>query len=137
MQSLLHCSRAVATFGGMPKRIQRKRERGWRQPEGVIYVGRPTRWGNKFQPFTSATVFPLEVGVELLPSRVPTGSLKVEVRSIEHSLAWYRIWVISVMHIHHCLNKDFLAPLRGRDLSCWCPLDRPCHADILLELANK
>ncbi|WP_245584702.1 DUF4326 domain-containing protein [Salipiger mucosus] len=27
--------------------------------------------------------------------------------------------------------------LRGRDLACWCPLDRPCHADILLELANK
>lgn len=26
--------------------------------------------------------------------------------------------------------------LRGRDLVCWCPLDQPCHADVLLELAN-
>ncbi len=26
--------------------------------------------------------------------------------------------------------------LRGRDLCCWCPLDQPCHADVLLELAN-
>ena len=26
--------------------------------------------------------------------------------------------------------------LRGRDLACWCPLDRPCHGDVLLELAN-
>jgi hypothetical protein len=26
--------------------------------------------------------------------------------------------------------------LTGRDLACWCPLDRPCHADVLLELAN-
>jgi len=26
--------------------------------------------------------------------------------------------------------------LRGKDLACWCPLDQPCHADVLLELAN-
>lgn len=32
----------------MPKRIQRKRTRGWRMPEGVVYVGRPTKWGNPF-----------------------------------------------------------------------------------------
>ena len=31
---------------------------------------------------------------------------------------------------------EWLAPLRGRDLACWCPLDQPCHADVLLELAN-
>jgi hypothetical protein len=27
--------------------------------------------------------------------------------------------------------------LRGRDLVCWCPLDQACHADVLLELANR
>jgi hypothetical protein len=26
--------------------------------------------------------------------------------------------------------------LEGKDLDCWCPLDQPCHADLLLELAN-
>lgn len=26
--------------------------------------------------------------------------------------------------------------LRGKDLACWCSLDRPCHADVLLEIAN-
>lgn len=26
--------------------------------------------------------------------------------------------------------------LRGKDLLCWCPLDQPCHADVLLEIAN-
>ncbi|ASR44920.1 hypothetical protein BEN78_04830 [Xanthomonas citri pv. mangiferaeindicae] len=30
-----------------------------------------------------------------------------------------------------------LAPLRGRNLACWCPLDGPCHADVLLALANR
>jgi uncharacterized protein DUF4326 len=29
------------------------------------------------------------------------------------------------------------AALRGRDLACWCPLDVPCHADVLLEVANQ
>ena len=28
------------------------------------------------------------------------------------------------------------AELRGQDLSCWCAPDLPCHADVLLELAN-
>lgn len=28
------------------------------------------------------------------------------------------------------------AELRGHDLACWCPLDQPCHADVLLEIAN-
>ena len=30
-----------------------------------------------------------------------------------------------------------VAELRGKDLACWCPLDEPCHADVLLELANS
>ncbi len=30
-----------------------------------------------------------------------------------------------------------LTELHGRDLCCWCPLDQPCHADVLLELANQ
>jgi hypothetical protein len=29
-----------------------------------------------------------------------------------------------------------LTPLRGKDLACWCPLAHPCHADVLIELAN-
>lgn len=26
--------------------------------------------------------------------------------------------------------------LRGKNLACWCALDKPCHADVLLEIAN-
>lgn len=32
---------------------------------------------------------------------------------------------------------DRLPRLRGRNLACWCQLDQPCHADVLLELANR
>ena len=27
--------------------------------------------------------------------------------------------------------------LCGKDLACLCPLDQPCHADVLLKAANK
>jgi hypothetical protein len=30
-----------------------------------------------------------------------------------------------------------VAELRGKNLACFCPFDRACHADVLLELANK
>ena len=29
-----------------------------------------------------------------------------------------------------------LHELRGKNLACWCKLDEPCHADVLLKLAN-
>ena len=32
----------------MPKRIQRKRTKGWKMPDGAVYVGRPTKWGNPY-----------------------------------------------------------------------------------------
>lgn len=32
--------------------------------------------------------------------------------------------------------ERFAEALRGRDLMCTCPLDAPCHADVLLRLAN-
>ena len=34
-------------------------------------------------------------------------------------------------------NGTNLRELRGKNLACWCPLDQPCHADILLEYANE
>ncbi len=30
-----------------------------------------------------------------------------------------------------------LSPLRGRNLACWCKPGTPCHADVLLEFANR
>ena len=33
----------------MAKRIQLKRTKGWKMPEGAIYVGRGSKWGNPFK----------------------------------------------------------------------------------------
>jgi hypothetical protein len=32
--------------------------------------------------------------------------------------------------------EQLVAPLRGKNLACWCSLDQPCHADVWLEVAN-
>lgn len=98
----------------IPKRIQRKRTKGWRMPEGAVYVGRPSRWGNQY--------------------RVDDESGRYFKWDHETVVKLHRLWITAPW------NEDaleaFLAPLRGRDLACWCPLDQPCHADVLLELAN-
>jgi hypothetical protein len=58
---------------------------------------------------------------------------KVRDYGLEKCLSLYRKYVENKLKT----EPDFLEPLRGKDLVCWCPLDKPCHADILLELANK
>jgi len=87
----------------VPVRIQRKRVKGWRMPEGAIYVGRGSRWGN-----------PYRIGTCLIPDA------RAAVDAFAANLP---------------LSID-LSALRGRDIVCWCPLDQPCHGDILLRIAN-
>lgn len=99
------------------KRIQRSRARGWRMPEGAVYVGRPSRWGN-----------PWRLG-SLNIAHQPDGSAW----TAEDVTRWYR----QLIQAEFDLDPSLLAPLRGRDLVCWCPLSAPCHADVLLELANR
>jgi hypothetical protein len=31
---------------------------------------------------------------------------------------------------------DKVRELRGKNLACWCAVGQPCHADVLLALAN-
>lgn len=93
-----------------PVRIQRKRSKGWRMPEGAVYVGRGSMWGNVYRIGEIEKVN----GQPITPER---------------AVALFRDWV----EPHHATIQD---GLRGRDLACWCPLDQPCHADVLLEIAN-
>jgi len=95
----------------MPERIQRQRTKGWRMPEGAIYVGRPSKWGNWL-------VVDRTYLTKAEAHRKTVGGFREISRWDPHILA------------------EWLEPLRGRNLVCWCPLDQPCHADVLLELAN-
>lgn len=93
-----------------PKRIQRKRSKGWRMPEDAVYVGRPTKFGN-----------PYRVGRNMPAS---------------DCVQFYREWLQGKRYNQNTPNALDVESLRGKDLACWCPLGQPCHADVLLELAN-
>lgn len=101
----------------IPKRIQLRRTKGWRLPENTVVVGRPSKWGNPYKVR------------EDLPAREA-------VRCFEESLLW------SIAG-SHCMdgNIDWMAAhlpeLKGRNLACWCKPGWPCHADVLLKIANR
>lgn len=92
-----------------PIRIQRSRQHKMVSPNGlpIVYVGRPSKWGNPYNEQSFPTLSK-EEWVEnykrlmLIPQNIAIASL-----------------------------------LKGKNLACWCPLDQPCHADILLEIANE
>ena len=55
----------------------------------------------------------------------------------EQAIAKYRFEIVQKNGGIVGFNRFWVvSKLRGRDLMCWCPLDQPCHADVLLELAN-
>ncbi len=91
----------------MPQRFQRSRRKGAHLPEDVVVVTRPTKWGNPY---------PLSLGraeaVRRYREDLFAGRLKITI-------------------------DDAKRELRGRDLACYCPLDEPCHADVLIEVANE
>lgn len=118
-----------------PKRIQRKRAKGWRMPDGVVYVGRPTRWGN---PYAGLPSVDLELSLELYTNSARGMWLTAPVRhlsdeALQNVYAAHTAWTRRIAG--HPLEA-IRAELSRTDLACWCPLDRPCHADVLLELAN-
>lgn len=96
-----------------PKRIQMSRQRPWRaeNPDAVI-VARPSRWGNPFK---------VQDG-----ERAAAVAKFREFVEMNQGMIAYDQWRLSTIR----------AELAGKDLACWCPLSEPCHADVLLELAN-
>jgi len=112
-----------------PQRIQRKRTKGWRMPDGAVYVGRPSEWGNPFR---------LAPGHRhlLQDTRFDNGPEWDCADGEERGVA-VRLFREYFMDGRLDVDPDrAVEELFGRDLACWCPLDQPCHADVLLEIAN-
>ncbi|MDP2652584.1 MAG: DUF4326 domain-containing protein [Candidatus Omnitrophota bacterium] len=118
----------------MPKRIQRRRVHGWRMPENCMVVSRPSKWGNPF-----VTTDPL------MPPGLTQRAKQQAVVDEYHR--WLR-YTPAGREVYVQAGTE----LRGKDLACWCPLCekhadgkpldeqcpdcQPCHADVLLEIAN-
>ena len=93
-------------LGGGPVRVRLSRAKGWRMPPNTVKVDRASRYGNDFV-------------------MAHEGTRNEAIAAFERQAA---------AQMAAC--PDWYAPLRGKNLACWCPLDKPCHADVLLRLAN-
>lgn len=137
----------------MPERIQLRRQKGWRMPPDAVKVDRTTRWGNPFNFKRSEYCW---IALAFGCRADPAGRQKASVLA-------YREWVghagplvcVSMERSFSMIAGDKkvqlgptvkagVAPthaeirdaLRGKDLACWCAPGTPCHADVLIEIAN-
>lgn len=115
----------------LPGRVQRKRVAGWRMPAGAVYVGRPGRWANPFVGDAAAYWFRLWL-------HIPGATI----RDMIHAAASCGC----VTKLGRCAfgldataakYLEGIEALRGRSLACWCVPWKPCHADVLIEFANR
>ena len=96
-----------------PQRIPRKRTKGWRKPEHTINVCRPSKWGN-----------PVKIGQTIIDG--------ILVKTAEEAVqAFEDIIYNDIQMIENCKRE-----LKGKNLMCFCSLNSPCHADVLLKIAN-
>lgn len=93
-------------------------------PEGAVYVGRPTKWGN-----------PYKVG-ESYADTIDGEEWYWNEISPEQALEFFREAIEGAYPSLKFSADDIRNELSGKDLVCWCRIDQPCHADILLRLAN-
>lgn len=106
-----------------PPRLQLSRAAGSRLPADAVKVDRSTMWGN---PFRADVVTP-----------------EVRASGAVSAADAYRLWLAGNAHLRKVLppkRADILArlpELRGKPLACWCRPGAPCHADVLLDLANQ
>ncbi len=93
-----------------PIRVQLSRKAGWRMPANTVKVTRPGKWGNPF--------------------RVGFGEIETTAEAVSHFREVHEardmVWI----------RAEIRKTLRGKNLACWCKPGAPCHADVLLEIAN-
>lgn len=98
-------------------------------PANTVYVGRPTDFGNPF---------PVDVygqhGATDRHRRWITGNMSTQEMSQSSTCHHGDISLVTLRQITRTM---IVRDLRGKNLACWCALDQPCHADVLLEIANR
>lgn len=144
-------------MGGLlpaPRRVQLSRAKGWRMPPNTVKVDRTTKWGNPFNLKHHSHCW----------TAVAHGFKGDPPGRHAASIAMFAAWVAQQAPAEvecglFAQRKDeervpialapeikaptpptiaaILAELGGRNLACWCKPDQPCHADVLLKIANE
>ncbi len=105
----------------MVERIQLSRRKGWRMPPNTVKVDRSTPWGNP----------------HVVHERGPNGET-----AAEYAVLGGFIMIscpasrVDEQRAYVAYVKKNIKKLRGKNLACWCKPGAPCHADVLLEIAN-
>lgn len=121
----------------MPERIQLRRTPGWRKPAGAVVVSRPSRWGNPYRVVQAS--YDRMLGEYLWTVTAPPGLppfFAGEYSRTEAAALAVKLYRRGITGSQARI-EDLTPLLRGKDLCCWCRTDQPCHADVLLELANR
>ena len=108
-----------------PHRVQLSRRKGFKLPPNTVNVARPGKWGN--------------------PHKVhkPTGNPYLVMQDAMHGVCFTREAAVNRFKrdiragIYPFTKRQIRAALREKNLACWCPPGEPCHADVLLEIANQ
>lgn len=109
-----------------PQRIQLSQAKGWKMPPNTKKVDRTTQWGNPFNATQTYMAFSHKgFPIPLIPLHTKP--------SLERCLDLFAAYLRGRL----ADNPDFLEPLRGKNLGCWCKPSELCHADVLLRLANE
>lgn len=119
-----------------PIRIQRKRVKGFKLPPNTICVTRGTEFGN---PFKIGGWYKIGSGkragefmwIQCYDKFDAEREGYIEADTVEKALEMYR-----TMLERYPFSDDKIEKLRGKNLACFCKEGSPCHADILLEIAN-
>lgn len=113
-----------------PARVQLSRKKGWKMPPNTVKVDRTTRFGN---PFNWKDIPAYSQDAEDFRDRLSDAARRSFAVTDFDSAIRLDIGRPSA----YPTNTEIVVALRGKNLACWCPLDQPCHADVLLELANS
>lgn len=100
----------------MGVRIQLRRTKGWRMPEGTVSVARPGPFGNPYPVTSKNGWIPKEHGL-----------------NAEQSVSAFRTHLANSSGLQEMAARKLV----GKNLACWCAPDAPCHADVLLEYVNS
>lgn len=119
-----------------PQRVQLRRTKGWRKPVDAVVVARPSRWGNPFRVVKRPAgqgPFPWVVTSSFRDHILGAHGTRAE--AAEQAVEVYELQLgpEGTLGISHA---EIWRELHGHDLACWCPPSLPCHADVLLAIAN-
>lgn len=121
------------------QRVVRTRKNGWKKPFNTVFVSRPTKYSNPFK-LEKGNIYgdaSHRTGDQYPWVLIEPAPENIHARLVELYREWLagnNPWDIIPVPF---TDKDIMEELFNHDLACYCPLDRPCHADVLLEIMKK